>query len=88
MTYWRTKPEAGVPVLHEQHRPSKPIRYGVPRHDEDHEAVKQARAYAAARNEGHKSHSDYGLSDEDKAIAENTRRWIERSRKRGWWGKK
>lgn len=53
------------------------------------EAERSAREYAKSRAKGgtmprHES----GISNEEKSIADETRAWIARQRKRGWWGNK
>ena len=53
------------------------------------DAERSARDYAKARNAGGTMPSrDAHLSNEEKSIADETRAWIARQRKRGWWGGK
>jgi hypothetical protein len=53
------------------------------------EAERDAKAYAKARaTGGTMPNRDAHLSHEEKTIADETRAWIARQRKRGWWGNK
>lgn len=54
------------------------------------DAERSARAYAKNRNAGGGTmpSRDADLSKEEKTIADETRAWIARQRKRGWWGNK
>ncbi len=47
------------------------------------EAERQARAYAKAKNEGKRHHSDYGATEAERGITANVKSWLERRRKRG-----
>lgn len=47
------------------------------------EAEQSARAYAKAKNNGKRFHSDFGASDSEKEIVQGVRDWIRRQKKRG-----
>jgi hypothetical protein len=47
------------------------------------EAEWQARAYAKAKNEGKRHHSDYGATEAERGITASVKNWLERRRKRG-----
>jgi hypothetical protein len=53
------------------------------------EAERSAREYAKNRNAGGgiMPSRDADLSEQDKAIRDQTKNWITRQKRRGWWGK-
>ncbi len=47
------------------------------------EAEREAKAYAKARNNSKRHHSDFGATLEEQSITANVKSWLERRRKRG-----